>query len=603
MKTKQIYYEDPYKGVSSARILSIEESLNLTNIILDQTIFYPEGGGQPSDQGDITGPNGKMKVNRVIIKNDEILHIGKVTGQLVKEDSVKCSLDWERRYKNMKVHTAGHILHEAVKQLFPELIPIEGEHGKKPFIKYRGYLDSASAPTILKKTNELIEQNLPIHTEFVTLNELKKRSVWIPSNLPKNKPLSIMWIGNFAPIPDGGTQVKNTTEVGQLKEVSVFNEGGTVFVFYKISEPIQRVAQVSKYEVPGKETFNAEEIINLKNEVLAQIVSAKSAEELENIRAAYLGRCGRFTAAIKKIKDLPQEEKKQAGILINDAKNAIESEVAARKNSFKIAVREWFDSSVPGIKPKVGHLHLITQAINDISRTFEKIGFVRARYPEVEWDWFAFEALNMPKNHPARDEWETFFVTAPPHPRFGQMVLTPHTSSGQIREMLRVRKTLPDKEQAPIRMINIAKCYRRQLDVSHTPMFHQFEGLVIGQDISIINLKGTLDYFARNYFGQDRKTRLRPYHFQFTEPSFEVDVSCGVCQGKGCKLCKEGWLELGGAGMVHPQVLKNGGTDPERYSGFAFGWGVERVIMMKSGLKIPDLRILYSPNLGYLRQF
>jgi len=339
-----------------------------------------------------------------------------------------------------------------------------------------------------------------------------------------------------------------------------------------------------------------EEIISLKNEALAQIMAAGNPTELEVIRVAYLGRSGRLTSTIKKIKGLSPEDKKQAGVLINDTKNVIESEIANKKNSFKATPRKWFDPTIPGIKPKIGHLHLITQAISNISQTFEKIGFVRVRYPEVEWDWLAFEALNMPKGHPARDEWETFFVDAPDHPKYGQIVLTPHTSSGQVREMLRVKAP-------PIRMINIAKCYRRQSDVAHVPMFHQFEGLVIDKGISIANLKGTLDYFARNYFGTNRKTRLRPYHFQFTEPSFEVDVSCDICAGRGCRLCKEGWLELGGAGMVHPTVLKNGGINPKIYSGFAFGWGVERVLMMKSGLKIPDVRLLYSSDLNFLQQF
>ena len=202
----------------------------------------------------------------------------------------------------------------------------------------------------------------------------------------------------------------------------------------------------------------------------------------------------------------------------------------------------------------------------------------------------------MPKDHPARDVWETFFVDSKKDKKYGQMVLTPHTSSGQIREMERIKNP-------PIRMINIAKCFRRELDASHTPMFHQFEGLVIDKDISIAHLKGTLDYFAKNYFGPERKTRLRPFHFQFTEPSFEVDISCGICKAKGCKVCKEGWLELGGAGMVYPSVLKNGGIDPQKYTGFAFGWGVERVVMMKPGLNIPDLRLLYSSDLRFLRQF
>ena len=174
------------------------------------------------------------------------------------------------------------------------------------------------------------------------------------------------------------------------------------------------------------------------------------------------------------------------------------------------------------------------------------------------------------------------------------MVLIPHTSNGQIREM--------EKGKLPIRMINIAKCYRRQIDVSHTPMFHQFEGLYIDHNVSIGHLKGVLDYFAKQFFGSQRKTRIRPFHFQFTEPSFEVDVSCGVCLGRGCRLCKEGWLELGVAGMVHPNVLKNGHI-PDGYSGFAFGWGVERCYMMKSGTHLDDIRLLYNNDVRFLEQF
>ncbi|SRR3990167_4429738 len=339
-----------------------------------------------------------------------------------------------------------------------------------------------------------------------------------------------------------------------------------------------------------------EEILSLKNQAIAQISAAKSTEDLEELRIVYLGRSGKLTELFKKIKTVPGEEKKLVGVLINEAKNALVSLLSEKKNSFKESAREWFDPTIPGIKPPQGHLHLVTKAIDEIAKTFAQIGFVRVRYPEVDWDWFVFEGLNMTKDHPARDEWETFFMEVPAHPRYGQMVYTPHTSSGQIREMQRVK-------EPPIRMINIAKCYRRQIDASHYPMFHQFEGLVIDKGISIVHLKGTLDYFARNFFGSQRKTRLRPYHFQFTEPSFEVDITCGICMGKGCKVCKEGWLELGGAGMVHPTVLKNGGVDPEKYTGFAFGLGVERTYMMKSGLSVPDIRLLYSSDLKILRQF
>lgn len=344
-----------------------------------------------------------------------------------------------------------------------------------------------------------------------------------------------------------------------------------------------------------------EDLINLKNQTIAQIGDIKSLEELEELRIDLFGRNGKFTLSSKEISKVPVEEKKQFGITLNEVKNTLEELIATKKNNLSNDARVWFDPTMPSKKTKSGKLHMVTRAIDEISSVFEKIGFTRVKYPEVEYDYFAFGALNFPDNHPARDDWETFFVDQPTSKKYGPMLLTPHTSSGQIREML--------SNKPPIRMINIAKTYRRQMDVSHYPMFHQFEGLVVDKNIGVIHLKGTLDHFAKTFFGPNRETRLRPYHFQFTEPSFEVDISCNVCNGKGsissgvaCKLCKEGWLEIGGAGMVHPNVLKNCGVDPKVYSGFAFGWGVERTYMMKSGLSVPDIRLLYSSDLRVLKQ-
>jgi len=210
----------------------------------------------------------------------------------------------------------------------------------------------------------------------------------------------------------------------------------------------------------------------------------------------------------------------------------------------------------------------------------------------------------MPKDHPARDEWETFLVQNEYiHPSLGRIVLTPHTSNGQVREMERLKST------PPIRMINIARCYRRQADVTHTEMFHQFEGLVVDKGITIQHLKGTIDHFAREFYGPQAKSRIRPFHFMFTEPSFEVDFSCTICDGTGkvngekCRFCKSGWHEVGGAGMVHPNVLKAGGINPDQYTGFAFGWGIERTYTLREGLKIDDIRLLYNSDMRFLDQF
>jgi phenylalanyl-tRNA synthetase alpha chain len=210
----------------------------------------------------------------------------------------------------------------------------------------------------------------------------------------------------------------------------------------------------------------------------------------------------------------------------------------------------------------------------------------------------------MPANHPARDEWETFFIDLPEDRLLGKIVLSTHTSNGQVREMERLNSS------PPIRMINIARCYRRQADVTHVPMFHQFEGLVVDKGINIQHLKGTIDHFAKEFYGPTAKSRIRPYHFQFTEPSFEVDFSCTICDGTGtlkngdkCKFCKSGWHEVGGAGMVHPNVLKAGGIDPDVYTGFAFGWGIERTYTLRPGLHIDDIRSFYNGDLKFLEQF
>jgi phenylalanyl-tRNA synthetase alpha chain len=351
-----------------------------------------------------------------------------------------------------------------------------------------------------------------------------------------------------------------------------------------------------------------DQLVSLQEKILADLRAVKTLKELEDFEVTHLGRKSEFSTLLKGLGELPAEERKNAGQRSNEIKRAIEAAVAARKTELSsaaagaLADSDWIDTTVPGVRPPEGHLHLTTQAIGEITKIFRRLGFTRVRHPEVDWDWYAFESLNMPGDHPARDEWETFFMDAPINAKFGKMVLTPHTTSGDVREM--------EKKRLPIRMINISKTYRRQIDVSHVPMFHQFEGLLVDRDVSVTHLKGVLDYFAKAFFGPDRKTRLRPFHFRFTEPSFEIDISCGICRGTGrtddgtkCRLCKDGWLELGGAGMLHPNVLKAGKIDPEEWGALAFGWGVERTMMMKSGVRIDDIRELYKNDFRFLNQF
>lgn len=340
-----------------------------------------------------------------------------------------------------------------------------------------------------------------------------------------------------------------------------------------------------------------------------------------DLRSKYLGKkSGVFNALAKVLPELAPEDRRTAGQALNELRQKLETIILEKETAMQSNSSEWIDLTMPGKKTSVGHVHPVSQAMAEITRIFERIGFTRVRYPEVDWDWYVFESLNMPPSHPARDEWETFFVDAPDttqaveydatnprkrHPSLvgGKLVLTTHTSNGQVREMERL------ESKPPIRMINIARCYRRQQDATHTQMFHQFEGLVVDKGITIQHLKGTLDYFAQQFYGPGTKSRIRPFHFQFTEPSFEVDFSCHICSGTGkvdgvkCKFCKSGWHEVGGAGMVHPNVLKAGGIDPEEYTGFAFGWGVERTYTLKPGLHIDDIRLIYGGDLRFLEQF
>lgn len=325
-----------------------------------------------------------------------------------------------------------------------------------------------------------------------------------------------------------------------------------------------------------------------------KINSIKNAKELDKVYIELFGKNGLFTNLTKQIKQVPPKARPAFGQEVNRIKQEIEAYLQKKRLSLKQRPKEAIDITAPGKKTKIGHLHLVSQAIEEIVDIFKQLGFSLQSYPEIDWDWYAFESLNMPKNHPARDDWETFFVKGPTKPHFGNQVLTPHTSNGQVREMERVKKP-------PVRMLNIARCYRRQIDVSHTPMFHQFEGLLVDSQVTIGDLKGSLTFFTTKFFGPKCQVRLRPYHFRFTEPSFEVDVTCGICQGAGCRFCKSGWVELGGAGMVHPKVLKAGKIDSQKYNGFAFGWGIERVIAIKSG--IDDIRLLYQNDLRFLEQF
>jgi len=607
MASNLLYLSDSYQKSVKTKVLAVTQKGKQTFVVLAATVFYPEGGGQPSDQGLIAGSKGKLKVTHCRLVSGNVVHEGVLKGTLAVGDGVTATIDWTLRFDHMRWHSAGHLLHEIIVQAIPGLVPVKGEHGAHAYIEYQGIINPKLKNRLETETNMLVAEDRQFTTEFVSLDELTERVSWVPPKLPKNKPLRILTIAGFNPTPDGGTQVKSSGEVGPVRVTSIESSGELTRIYYAIDplpESVKKVAKNSETTSMQSMTLNSFRtlLITMENELLEKI-SKRQVHELETLQVEYFGTHGQATELIKELRNLPDFERKAAGQLVNEFKSSIQEAFNRQRETQTETQATWLDTSLPGIKPPAGHLHIVSQAIFEITEIFSRIGFTRVRHPEVDWDYYAFESLNMPIGHPARDEWETFFVQSP-SPLKGEgrgevnqrkIVLTPQTSNGQVREM--------EKGKLPIRMINIAKCYRRQSDISHVPMFHQFEGLYVDKNVSISHLKGVFDFFVQNFYGEKRKTRLRPYHFQFTEPSFEVDINCGICLGKGCKLCKSGWLELGGAGMVHPNVLKAGKINPDEYNGFAFGWGVERTYMMKSGTQLDDIRLLYSNDLRFLEQF
>jgi phenylalanyl-tRNA synthetase alpha chain len=337
-------------------------------------------------------------------------------------------------------------------------------------------------------------------------------------------------------------------------------------------------------------------LVELKTQATEQLKQAKDIAELNDLRVRYLGKKGELTEILKGMGKLPAEERPKMGQLVNEVRDAIEKILESKKEeleSLAIAQRleeERIDVTLPGKPVKIGNIHPLTQIIEQIEDIFIGLGFTIAEGPEMETDYYNFEALNLPKDHPARDMQDTFYITE-------DVLMRTHTSPNQVRTMERM------KGEVPVKIICPGRVYRRDDDdATHSHVFTQIEGLVIDKNIRMSDLKGILLSFAKEMFGEEVQIRLRPSFFPFTEPSAEVDVTCAVCKGHGCRVCKEtGWLEILGSGMVHPRVLEMSGYDPEKYTGFAFGMGVERIAMLKYGIE--DIRHFYTNDLRFLRQF
>ncbi|BBF44103.1 Phenylalanyl-tRNA synthetase alpha chain [Lachnospiraceae bacterium KM106-2] len=337
-----------------------------------------------------------------------------------------------------------------------------------------------------------------------------------------------------------------------------------------------------------------EKLQRIMDEALGQIHSSENMDKLNDIRVSFLGKKGELTSVLKSMKEVAPEDRPKVGQLVNEARAAIEERLEEKKTAFAKAAleakikSETIDVTLPAKKPMLGHRHPNTIALEEVERIFVGMGYEVVEGPEIDYDYYVFEALNIPANHPAKDEQDTFYIN-------NDILLRTQTSSVQVHEM--------ETGKLPIRMISPGRAFRSdEVDATHSPSFHQIEGLVIDKNITFADLKGTLAEFAKELFGEDTKVKFRPHHFPFTEPSAEMDVTCFKCGGKGCRFCKgEGWIEILGCGMVHPKVLEMRGIDPEEYSGFAFGVGLERIALLK--YEIDDMRLLYENDTRFLNQF
>lgn len=335
----------------------------------------------------------------------------------------------------------------------------------------------------------------------------------------------------------------------------------------------------------------------LKKDALLKVSLAKNLDELRDIYLKYFGRKnGQLNFILRGIKDLSEKDRPKIGQLANEIKNELEQAIEKRKkemaeiNLDEIARKEWIDITLPGILPPKGNLHPITQIKREVENIFSNMGFEIIEGPDVEKEHYNFDVLNIPKYHPARELVDTFWID-----KEKGILLRTHTSPVQVRVM--------EKRKPPIRIIVPGRCFRYEaIDASHEATFNQVEGLMVGEGVSLANLKAILSSFVKRFFGEKIKTRFRPGYFPFVEPGFELDITCAVCQGKGCSVCKgTGWVEIIPCGMVHPNVLKNVKYDPKKVSGFAFGMGLDRICMMK--YRIDDIRLFYGGDLRFLKQF
>ncbi|MEP7103119.1 MAG: alanine--tRNA ligase-related protein [Candidatus Dojkabacteria bacterium] len=596
MKTETIYLLEPYIKTTKAKVLEVfTEGDNQSRVILDKTVFYPMGGGQPTDQGKFMLSDGSfVEVFQVQIKDGEIWHSIK-TNQLKVGDEVDAEINWERRYQNMKMHSAGHIIDCSLVKLglVPNsLSPLKADHGKKPFILYSILKDVGDLNELKEKiqntTNDLINSDLKFSWGFVTLDELSKEAVYLQPNLPSNKPLRMLKLEGVGSFADGGTIVQKTSEVGGITIEEIIKEGDTLKVSYSINKNQEMSEKTVKEIQPHVESeyVNETEIISTVND---EVAKAASLDELTNLWRKYLGKEGIVTELMKTIKDVPNDKRKDFGQSINNLKASIDALINGAKENIQNSDNKGYlsipQSELNFSKAKVGHLHPLTQTELDLNAIFRSIGFSVMDGPELETDEYSFQRLNLPMDHPARDLLDSIFVEEP------NILLRTQTSS--------IEAHVIEDFKPPFKVVMPGRVYRNEkVNRTNHFTFHQYQMTAVKEKVSMAELFAIINYMFKTFLGDDVEIRFRCKYYPEVEPGVGPDLRCFNCHGEGCAICKgRGWIEMGGAGIIHPNVLKMGGLDPSKWQGYAFGMGLDRWAMAK--YKITDIRTLLGGNLAY----
>ncbi|MBN2100566.1 phenylalanine--tRNA ligase subunit alpha [Candidatus Dojkabacteria bacterium] len=600
------YLKDAYAKSLNTKVKEITVDGGRQGFILEDTVFYPEGGGQPCDQGTITSEDGRVDVKEVKLVGSDIIHYGKVTGDVHEGAEVNCEIDWDRRYKNMIVHSAGHLVEEAlfIMNLSPNLLKaVKGSHGKNAYVEYKvlGDIPSDLKSALTDKISQIIKSDLDISIEFVSGEEIAKKSRWVPPKLPENKPLRVVSIGDNVGIPDGGTLVMKTSEVGKVVIGELEKTDDTLKINYSVE------IQPSTQKASGKKKTVEIEFPEIKDAYMQmrKDFSIKTDMSFSKLKTKYLGKKGLVKALLRTIGSKDKKFRADFGIQVHALEGRVRENLETlkkretRQRQGKVLTEEQIDITAPfaantPVKkmPKLisgsGTLHPITQIGEKALEIFETMGFHVTEARQLDNDYYVFEALNIPEGHPARDLWDTFWTEE------GLIPIT-HTSAMQNRIM----KNVPP----PIREVVVGKCFRNEAtDASHEHTFYQVEGIYVDKGITLTDLIGTLSEFMNAFYGKDVKYRIQPSYFPFVEPGLEFMVECLVCGQKGCPFCGySGWIELVPCGPVHPNVLREGGLDPKEYSGFAWGLGFDRLVML--GAQIEDIRRIHCGDLNFLEQF